>query len=132
MSIVDRLGRVIKSQFDDIHIFAKDSNSDWEDPDLADAMDEINDYLRGKPSRPKPEPAPLYPVSLLKDFAELEVPAGASAEVCKTSYKRLLKLHHPDRHAGHPEEIKKATEKSARVNAAYDRIEQWRQTGHVE
>jgi curved DNA-binding protein CbpA len=45
---------------------------------------------------------------------------------CKAAYKKLLKLHHPDRHAGHTGNMKKATEKSARINAAYDRIEKWR------
>lgn len=66
------------------------------------------------------------------DFAELGVPFGSSAEVCKAAYKKLLKLHHPDRHAGHPGNMKKATEKSARINAAYQRIEQWRETGKAE
>jgi hypothetical protein len=69
------------------------------------------------------------PESLRGDFEELGLPLGASSEDCKAAYKRLLKLHHPDRHAGHPGNMKKATEKSARINAAYDRIEKWRATG---
>lgn len=66
------------------------------------------------------------------DFAELGVPFKASAEECKAAYKKLLKVHHPDRHAGHPGNMKKATEKSARINAAYQRIERWRETGKAE
>jgi curved DNA-binding protein CbpA len=69
------------------------------------------------------------PESLRPDFAELGVPFGASAEDCKAVYKNLLKIHHPDRHAGHAENMRKATEKSARINAAYDRINKWRETG---
>jgi hypothetical protein len=72
------------------------------------------------------------PESLGKDFAELGVPFGADGEACKAAYKRLLKQHHPDRHAGHPGNMQKATEKSARINAAYDRIEKWRATGREE
>jgi DnaJ-domain-containing protein 1 len=72
----------------------------------------------GGPARP--------PEELRRDFAELGIPFGAGAEACKAAYKRLLKLHHPDRHAGHEGNMRKATEKSARINAAYDRIEKWR------
>lgn len=113
------------------------------------AFEELDDYLQWKPGRKEgfsfdtgtfrrassftgPETAQGVPESLKQDFAELEVPLGASPEVCKAAYKKLLKIHHPDRHAGHPGNMKKATEKSARLNTAFDRIERWRQTGKVE
>jgi hypothetical protein len=70
--------------------------------------------------------AALPPEELRSDFAELGLPFGASAGECKAAYKKLLNTHHPDRHAGHAGNMKKATEKSARINAAYDRIERWR------
>ncbi|MDR1900812.1 MAG: J domain-containing protein [Treponema sp.] len=63
---------------------------------------------------------------LKADFAELGLGPNASQEECKAAYKRLLKIHHPDRHAGHAANMKKATEKTARINAAYDRIGKWR------
>jgi curved DNA-binding protein CbpA len=66
------------------------------------------------------------PEELRPDFAELGLRFGASAGECKAAYKKLLNIHHPDRHAGHSGNMKKATEKSARINAAYDRIEKWR------
>jgi hypothetical protein len=69
------------------------------------------------------------PEALQKDFAELGLAPDASAEECKAAYKKLLKIHHPDRHAGHEGNMKKATEKSARINAAYDRIVKWQTTG---
>ena len=72
------------------------------------------------------------PESLGQDFAELGLRPGASEEDCKAAYKQLLKKHHPDRHAGHPGNMKKATEKTARINAAYDRIVRWRQPGKAE
>jgi DnaJ-domain-containing protein 1 len=80
----------------------------------------------------KPGQGTLIPETLRGDFAELGLPFGASADECKQAYKRLLKQHHPDRHAGHPGNMKKATEKSARINAAFDRIERWRATGKTE
>jgi DnaJ-domain-containing protein 1 len=71
------------------------------------------------------------PAALRQDFAELGLDLGAPAEDCKAAYKKLLKIHHPDRHAGHPGNMKKATDKSARINAAYDRIEKGRTTGQI-
>jgi hypothetical protein len=75
-----------------------------------------------------PETVPV-PETLRNDFAELGVPFGAKLQACKTAYKKLLKLHHPDRHASQPDKMRLATEKTARINAAYDRIERWRATG---
>lgn len=66
------------------------------------------------------------PETLRPDFEELGLPFGAGAEDCKAAYRRLLKLHHPDRHAGHRGNMEKATKKMAKINAAYDRIERWR------
>jgi curved DNA-binding protein CbpA len=72
------------------------------------------------------------PESLRGDFTELGVPFGASPEECKGAYKKLLKQHHPDRHARHPGDFQKATAKTARINAAYDRIEKWRTLGMAD
>ncbi|MDR1576105.1 MAG: J domain-containing protein [Treponema sp.] len=139
MGIWDRLETVIKSYLhdEDIRLFGNRSgHSDWEDPDLDTAFEELNEFLDwggtggrardanragsgGRTFAPVPE-------ALRADFAELGVAFGASADECKTAYKQLLKQHHPDHHSGHAGNFKKATDKTARINAAYDRIEQWR------
>ncbi|MDR0909704.1 MAG: J domain-containing protein [Spirochaetaceae bacterium] len=132
MGILDRLGDVIKSYLNDERDEYRPSHHD---PDLADAFAELDDFLNDKSSRggaearrtdyssySKPR---VPPESLRGDFVELGVPFGASVEVCKDAYKALLKRHHPDRHAGNLANQKMATEKSARVNAAYDRIVAW-------
>jgi len=152
MGIWSRLGTVIKSYLDDYDAklfgdnehpgsFSRSAGRRSSDPDLDAAFDELNDYLnrngtkgadvgggeqRNNSARSgaKPPPEELRP-----DFAELGVPFGAPADECKAAYKRLLKVHHPDRHAGHEGNFQKATEKSARINAAWDRIEKWRKTG---
>jgi hypothetical protein len=139
MGIWGRLGNVIKSYLhdEDAQLFGNSGgHSVSGDPDLDAAFDEINEYLnqdRGAGHRPagsareggsgKP-----VPEELRSDFAELGVEAGASADECKAAYKRLLKIHHPDRHAGHGGNFRKATDKTARINAAYDRIEHWRKS----
>ena len=142
MGIWGRLGNVVKSYLNDESngLFEKsrsqrqDSESrggkEWRllDSDLNAAYEELDDFLRGKPNDKKwatEKPARPVPMELRADFAELGLSPDASAEERKTAYKKLLKAHHPDRHAGKDEAMKKATEKTARVNAAYERIEKW-------
>jgi DnaJ-domain-containing protein 1 len=143
MGVFDRLGDVIRSYINDL------GPGPSGDPDLDAAFEELDDFLAGDKPRFEEEGYASQeggadarrsgsagpgtpPESLRRDFDELELPFGASAEECKKAYKQLLKLHHPDRHAGHEGNIRKATAKSARINAAYDRIEKWRETGKAE
>ena len=146
MGIWDRLGSVIKSYFnDDADTVFKGQGRPGTraDPDLDAAFEELDDFLnkdKAGSGREKTERSQtdrfdnaggqhkerLPPEYLRADFAELTVPFGASEQECKEAYKKLLKIHHPDKHAGHEGNFKKATEKSARLNAAYDRICQWR------
>jgi DnaJ-domain-containing protein 1 len=147
MGILHRLGNVIKSYLNDEdgNTFSRSESEkrrSGHDPDLDAAFEELEDFLnhdrpgpgfQGKAGQ-KPgarEQTPPVPEELRRDFAELEVPFGASREACKESYKKLLKIHHPDRHAAQERNMKKATEKTARLNAAYDRIEKWRETGKL-
>ena len=102
------------------------------------AYEELDEYLNQRQKRPsredfnfegrgfQPSDDKLPPEELRADFDLLGVPFGADDETCKTAYKKLLKIHHPDRHAGHEGNYKKATAKSAAINAAVDRIEKWR------
>lgn len=155
MGIIDRLGDVLRS-----YLHGEDEPSSYGparpgygDPDLDAAYEELNDFLggaagsgrSGSTGRSENNGAggfrsagqgfagkvPSVPESLKGDFAELGLPPGSSPGDCKSAYKRLLKLHHPDRHAGHKENMRKATEKSARINAAYDRIRRWQETGSL-
>jgi DnaJ-domain-containing protein 1 len=154
MGFFDRIETIIKSYLhdEDDTIFGH-PGGEWrsssQDPDLEAAFEELNDFLFGGKKKRTGfgsggttgyggaesygnAKAPGIPPALAQDFAELGLSPGAPAEECKAAYKQLLKKHHPDRHAGHPGNMKKATEISARLNAAYDRIEQWRRTGKVE
>lgn len=131
MGIFDRLGDVLRSYLhDDEGLFGKTDPRRSADADYNEAWDELNDFLnghKGEGGASNGDAAPRTPPEILRaDFAELDVPFGASAAACKAAYKKLLKAHHPDHHAGHAESLKKATEKSARLNAAWDRIERWR------
>jgi DnaJ-domain-containing protein 1 len=158
MGIIDRLADLVKSYLleDEDEYDKKSSGQRFKDPDVAAAYDELNDFLKGEPrggsfsgasGRPSGDSASAssassaagagsgtsrVPQSIARDFAELGLEPAASPDVCKAAYKKLLKIHHPDRHAGHAGNMQKATEKSARINAAFDRIERWRKTGRVD
>ena len=154
MGIFDRLGDVIRSYLNGSGPSEEPGPGGRHiDPDVEAAYEELEDFLgRGKAGfkeerafpgtggRGAPRGSGLGenagrgapPESLRRDFEELGLAFGASADACKAAYKKLLKLHHPDRHAGHEGNMRKATAKSARINAAYDRIERWRETGKTE
>jgi len=54
-------------------------------------------------------------------------PYSPFAEV-KAAYKKLLFKYHPDRNASGPDQLKKATETSTRINAAYQIIEAYEES----
>jgi len=154
MSIWSRLESVINSYMNDFGGQTSSRLKSSGDPDVDAAYEELNDFLNGKDSgeKKKSDNESFYtwrdaretprggndrakvktpPEELRADFELLEVPFGADEETCKTAYKKLLKIHHPDRHAGHEGNYRKATEKSAKINAAVDRIEKWRAGGNI-
>jgi len=69
------------------------------------------------------------PEDVVSAFRTLGLPLGASAPQIKAAYKRLLMQYHPDRNSDTPEKLKRATEISADINAAYQRLETWTTTG---
>ncbi len=54
-------------------------------------------------------------------------PYAPFAEV-KSAYKKLLFKYHPDRNSATPDALKKATESSTRINAAYQIIEAYEES----
>jgi len=148
MGIFERLGTVINSYMNDFGSqtnrgFYSNQGRKSGDPDLDAAYDELNDFLSGNTdnrrsgssdnnyfwkSQGDRQPETLPPEEILADYKFLGLPHDADDETCKAQYKKLLKIHHPDRHAGHEANYKKATEMSAKINAAWDRIEKYRKT----
>jgi DnaJ-domain-containing protein 1 len=156
VGIFERLEDLVKSYLNngDEPFFRFPGERRSADPDIDSAYEELDEFLKsgksgsGNFSAGKSRGAGngsaggrtagdrtggnAVPEELRGDFAELGVSFGAPADECKAAYKRLLKKHHPDRHAGHQGNMRKATEKSARVNAAFDHIERWRTTGRPD
>jgi DnaJ-domain-containing protein 1 len=149
MGLWERLGNVLKSYINDgtERVFGEErSGRRHGDNDYDAAYEELDQFLKGEKaegnartresettqSRREPFNASRpIPPELRQDFAVLGLSPGASEEECKEAYKKLLKIHHPDRHGKDPEAMKKATEKTSRINAAYDRLEKWFRTQHL-
>jgi hypothetical protein len=146
---MDRLGDLLKSYLN------ADDNGERNhyaanDPDIADAYDELNEFLRDgnsakphktrdekgarrpaagePPFRPEAKTRKLPPEHLRADFAELGVAFGAGEEVCKAARKKLLKTHHPDHYAGNEAATRTAEARTIRINTAYENISKWQST----
>jgi DnaJ-domain-containing protein 1 len=144
---MDRLGDLLKSY---LNTDDNDKRNSYaaNDPDLTDAYDELNEFLRGGNSanphkardekgprrssaengqtfRPETETRKSPPEHLRADFAELGVVFGASEEVCKAARKKLLKKYHPDHYAGNEAAARDAEARTIRIIAAYDNIHKW-------
>jgi DnaJ-domain-containing protein 1 len=126
------------------------------DADLDAAMDELDDYLdmgrteseareRARVRREREEasrrasasfsrsggPSPP-PAALVQAYRSLGLAYGTPFPEVKAAYKRLLMQNHPDRNSATPEQLKRSTEISALLNAAYQRIETWKTTGKLD
>ena len=143
MGIWDRFGNVLKSYINDgvdnlnrespfRQSSAKQSSYTEHhsaDEDYKAAYEELEDFLQGEKKdsssrKDKPSARPV-PSELRADFQELGLEPHATVKECKEAYKNLLKIHHPDHFAKDPEKMKKATEKTSRINMAYERLEKW-------
>jgi len=129
------------------------NRSDLDDPDVQAGMDEINDFLSSDPEAKAREKARAEtrarqeeeartahassfagrgygrpsgpPADVIEAYNTLGLAPGAGRAEIKAAYKKLLMQYHPDRNSDTPEKLKMATDISARINAAYQRIETW-------
>jgi DnaJ-domain-containing protein 1 len=126
------------------------------DSDLDAAMDELDDFLnagrteteareRDRARREREEAARRSstssssysrpsgpPATLVKAYRSLGLAYGTPFPEVKAAYKRLLMQNHPDRNSATPEQLKRSTEISTQLNAAYQTIETWNTTGKLD
>jgi DnaJ-class molecular chaperone len=132
--ILNRLGRLIRSLATD-RIDSRLSP----DPDLRQAEEELDEFLRTgadrlNPSgqsnqsfhqRSKQDSAPASaPLDgkLVSAYAILGLTPSASWDDVTAVHRSLLKKHHPDRHAGHEANMRKATAQSQKIGEAFQKI----------
>ena len=100
------------------------------DPDLREAWDELDDYMKGGTgtSRKSTEGSsssrrkPPVDEALRQDYANLEVAFGADIETVRKSYKSLMLKYHPDKYTADPEKQRVALEITKKINESFERI----------
>ena len=128
----DKLGDLLQS------LMGSDSGRsrsyDLRDPDMREAIEELDAYLESGGFGPGGSGAGAYrqrrtpgsehaDPSLRRDYATLEVAFAAPLADVRKSYKRLLHKYHPDRFSGDAAKLALANEVTQRLNEAFDRIE---------
>jgi DnaJ-domain-containing protein 1 len=134
--IFDRFGNLLKSFMRDDES-SEAANTSFSDPDLQNAWDELEDFLNTDKSADTSTNqssntrtrVPELPAELRKDYALLKTKPGAPLEEVAKSYKQLLRIHHPDRHATDPTAFAKATEETKTLTSAFRRIKEYAKTG---
>ena len=110
------------------------------DPDLAAAMDELDEFLntgrspepepgprpRQQARGPRPAPRPEIPEDIVKAYRNLELTPSATTEEVRASYRKLMRTYHPDKHTGDAEKQRVATEITQRVTEAFIKIREFR------
>ena len=128
--IFDRLGNLLKSVFQEGETESVNPDS-FSDPDMQSAWEELDDFMN---EEPKSSGNATYgtprndspPEEIRNAYEVLGVPENAqNAEIGK-SYKSLLLKHHPDRFATDPQKMAKATERTKRINNAFNLIKTYR------
>ena len=137
--IFDRLGNLLKSVLQEEPDRDSEKTS-FADPDLQDAWDELDDFMRTGEApgsnetkeHVEPPPAPSIPAELKKDYQIFKARFGAPLGEVAKSYKALLRRHHPDRHATNPADFAKATEITKQLTSSFRRIRRYEETGKVD
>ncbi len=128
---IDRLAEFLKTLFRDERAGGGPrpaGGTRFQDPDLQDAWEELDDYMRTGTDQPRQDEGRQSrrrePVdeSLRQDYANLEVPFGSDIETVKKSYKALMLRYHPDKHGGDPQKQKLALEITKKINESFERI----------
>jgi DnaJ-domain-containing protein 1 len=135
--IFNRLANLLRSVFDDDPFDSstiEETKKRYNDPDLAEAWEELDEYLKtgrseagstNQKQRPTETFSSAYKQdleALRKDYSNLEVPFGSPFEEVRKSYKHLLRKYHPDKFANDPNKVKIATEITKKINESYQKL----------
>ncbi|NNM67966.1 MAG: J domain-containing protein [Spirochaetales bacterium] len=132
--IFDRLGRLFRSwTFDTLSEKSQPSR----DADQVAAEEELEAFLKNEPPpRPRQQgpksfhhehsPQPQLDPKLVSAYQVMGLNVNASWEEIETAHKKLLRIHHPDRHTENPISYKEATQTSQRINEAYQILKSYK------
>lgn len=77
----------------------------------------LNDFMQ-VPRKERKKPLPSLPAAVRKALAVINLEYPYSQKALKTEYRKLVKLHHPDRHKGD----KKAEDHFKKISQAYEAL----------
>jgi DnaJ-domain-containing protein 1 len=144
----DRLGDILKNATkgdSGEDIFGRKSAKTG-DPDLDEAFEELDEFLKTGKDKPRPEGQSQRqtnfghaqshqsfspPQEIIDAYKELQLAYGNKLPEVRAQYKKLLKQYHPDKNADNPEKLRVATEITQKINGAYQKIETWLEKGHL-
>lgn len=114
-TIASRLGRLLRSRFN--HLVTDQEAAAarrfgkkvWQEAQKA-ARETGNAYREGVTGKNP----------LREAYQALEVPYGSDWDTIKASYRKLIRLYHPDKHAGDEKKQASATKVMQKLNEAYD------------
>ncbi len=132
--IFDRLGNLLRSFVQEGTSTREYRRSSNDDPDIQDAWDELNEFLGGSSSagtstgsaqggysRTSSRSSSM-PQDVRAAYEYLGVRVGTPVDEVSKVYKKLLREHHPDRFATNPDRLAEATERTKRINFAFQQI----------
>lgn len=124
MGYYERLGEMLRDRLnsdEDPFASVEDSSAEREEPAFVK-----------EPFEPKKrERIVPVPPALVEDFLVLGLRPGESEEECKSAWKLLLKMHHPDKHQGSEDALRMAERATINITRAYRRIKHWFATGEL-
>jgi DnaJ-domain-containing protein 1 len=137
MGILDRLSRLARAEANHLGERVREAISGVSGSDRPNADEEFE--------APEPEPRPerakannrstgpstetgststsRWPRDVRDSYATLSLPLGASRTEARAAYKRLLHAHHPDKHQDDGEAERRATERTMKIRAAWERLD---------
>ena len=133
--LFDRLSSLIRSLMQDQESTTyRPSRSG--DPDLDQAMDELDEFLKtgqdAEPEEPprqsqaRSRPRGEVPEDIVQAYRNLELTPSATMEQVRESYRRLMRTYHPDKHTDDAEKQRIATEITQKITESFMKIRDFR------
>lgn len=117
MSLTRRLQRIVRAHLGSLR---GDSFDDADEAPFGDEDSSVSaEGTRSSASENE------VPPDVAEAYRALEVPVGSDRETVKTGYRRVMKQYHQDRFQNDDEKNEIAGTVSKRLNAAYERINEY-------
>ena len=126
--MLDRIKNILQAELNDYIEKFRGQSSAFDDPEIEEMLrkfqQESNQQQKQRESNKQTYQQPQKPSKEQGYRQVLEVGPHASFEEIKKSYRKLMKVYHPDLFHNDPEKFKMAQEVSSQLNEAYSYFEE--------